>query len=38
VQAARLRAVGCPLDQGYLFSRPVDAAGVERLLYGRLAA
>ncbi|MEQ8584687.1 MAG: EAL domain-containing protein [Thalassobaculaceae bacterium] len=31
-QLAQLRAIGCGFAQGYLFSPPVDVAGVERLL------
>ena len=31
-QVARLRELGCALGQGYLFSRPVGADGVARLL------
>ncbi|MEZ5179512.1 MAG: EAL domain-containing protein [Acidimicrobiales bacterium] len=33
-QAAALRRMGCRLAQGYLFFRPVDAAGVPALLAG----
>ena len=29
-----LRAAGCKLGQGYLFSRPVDASAVPGLLIG----
>lgn len=31
-QAAQLRAMGCQYAQGYFFSRPIDASGIERLL------
>lgn len=31
-----LRRLGCPLGQGYLFSRPVSAAGVDEMLLERL--
>jgi EAL domain-containing protein (putative c-di-GMP-specific phosphodiesterase class I) len=31
-QLAQLKAMGCPYGQGYLFSRPVDAAGAEALI------
>lgn len=31
-QLAQLRAIGCGFAQGYLFSQPLDVAGVERLL------
>jgi diguanylate cyclase (GGDEF)-like protein/PAS domain S-box-containing protein len=33
-QAALLQAMGCDYGQGYLYSRPLDDAGVERLLFG----
>ncbi|HEX8558044.1 MAG TPA: EAL domain-containing protein [Pyrinomonadaceae bacterium] len=31
-QLAQLKAMGCPYGQGYLFSRPVDAAGAGALV------
>ena len=31
-QLARIREFGCEVAQGYLFSRPVDAAGAWELL------
>jgi hypothetical protein len=31
-QAIALRRMGCEIAQGYLFSRPVDAAEIEQLL------
>jgi diguanylate cyclase (GGDEF)-like protein/PAS domain S-box-containing protein len=31
-QLARLRALGCPFGQGFLFSKPVNAEAAERLL------
>jgi diguanylate cyclase (GGDEF)-like protein/PAS domain S-box-containing protein len=31
-QMAMLREMGCQIGQGYLFSRPVDAGAIERLL------
>jgi diguanylate cyclase (GGDEF)-like protein len=31
-QALELQALGCEFGQGYLFARPLDQAGVERLL------
>ena len=34
-QAARLRELGCVVGQGYLFSRPLDFAGVTPLLRDR---
>lgn len=38
-QLARLRDSGCPMGQGYLFSRPVPPAGIPALLdHGRLVA
>ena len=33
-QADRLRALGCPQGQGYLYARPGDAAATEALLRG----
>src|SRR5207248_4368645 len=36
-QAERLRQMGSPLGQGYLFRRPVPAEEVERLLYQQAA-
>ena len=33
-----LRAMGCSHGQGYLFSPPIDAGGVDRLLGTRLEA
>jgi diguanylate cyclase (GGDEF)-like protein/PAS domain S-box-containing protein len=32
-QAALLQAMGCDYGQGYLYSRPLDDAGVEKLLF-----
>ncbi|WP_192847080.1 EAL domain-containing protein [Aureimonas sp. AU4] len=37
-QADLLRSLGCGEGQGYLFSRPVDAASVAELLHGRAGA
>ena len=37
-QAAALRALGCELGQGYLFSRPVCADEAEQLLRVRPTA
>lgn len=37
-QARRLREYGCDILQGYLFSRPVDAATVAKLLGEKLTA
>ena len=34
-QAARLRALGCVVGQGYHLSKPIDAAAVTRLLRDR---
>ncbi len=36
-QLERLRALGCDLGQGFLFSEPLDAAAFERLLIAELA-
>lgn len=36
-QLDRLRALGCDLGQGYLFSEPLDAPAFERLLTAELA-
>ena len=37
-QAALLQAMGCDYGQGYLYSRPLDDAGVEKLLFDNTAA
>ena len=37
-QRAGLRELGCLLGQGYLFSKPVDAAGARRLLAAGVAS
>ena len=37
-QAAALRALGCTLGQGYLYSRPLPAAQMTQLLIGQLDA
>ncbi|MEM9964048.1 MAG: EAL domain-containing protein, partial [Asticcacaulis sp.] len=31
-----LRQAGCPVMQGYLFSRPVDADGIDELMFGQI--
>ncbi len=36
-QLERLRDLGCEFGQGYLFSAPTDAAGIERLLQRELS-
>ena len=36
-QAALLQAMGCDYGQGYLYSRPLDDAGVQRLLFDSAA-
>ncbi len=36
-QLAELRALGCPIGQGYLFSRPLPAPQFEELLAARFA-
>ena len=33
-QVVTLRSLGCDLIQGYYFSRPVPAAGIEALMQG----
>jgi EAL domain-containing protein (putative c-di-GMP-specific phosphodiesterase class I) len=33
-QAGRLRALGCDMAQGYLYSRPVPASDAEAMLAG----